>query len=168
MILFFDFHQSSVKSNNLKDMILFYDFISRRFHHISRNHDLWYFNPRCLGKQDIGAFCCSSLVIRDYTCNIEEKCTGVLHPIPQRILKTNFFSSYSQSKWKEVLGTSWNLFSNIGWKFQLFYFFIIFFKVNVVFEYSNNDDRNFRHFFKQFQEQSVTLLMSGKNALTSM
>ena len=67
MILFFDFHQSSVKSNNLKDMILFYDFISRRFHHISRNHDLWYFNPRCLGKQDIGSFCCSSLVIRDYT-----------------------------------------------------------------------------------------------------
>ena len=39
MMSFFDFHQSSVKSNNLKDIILFYDFISRRFHHISRNHD---------------------------------------------------------------------------------------------------------------------------------
>ena len=38
MILFYDFHQSSLQSNNLRDMILSYDSINRRFLYISPNH----------------------------------------------------------------------------------------------------------------------------------
>ena len=39
MILFYDFHQSSLRNNNLTDMILSYDSINRRFAYISPNHN---------------------------------------------------------------------------------------------------------------------------------
>ena len=39
MILFFDGHKSSLSSNNLRDINLFYDSINRRFYHISLNYD---------------------------------------------------------------------------------------------------------------------------------
>ena len=38
-ILIYDFHQSSLESINLRDMILSYDSINRRFHH--------YISPNC-------------------------------------------------------------------------------------------------------------------------
>ena len=49
MILFYDFHQSLLGSNNLRgmrDMILPYASINRRCHQISPIHDCWCFNPR--------------------------------------------------------------------------------------------------------------------------
>ena len=40
MVLLYDFHQFSLESINLRDMILCYDSISRRFHHhICPDHD---------------------------------------------------------------------------------------------------------------------------------
>ena len=42
MIFFYDVHQSLMGNNNLRgltDMILPYDFINKRYHQISPNHD---------------------------------------------------------------------------------------------------------------------------------
>ena len=39
VILFCDFQKSSLRNNNLRDMILSYDSINRRFLYISPNHD---------------------------------------------------------------------------------------------------------------------------------
>ena len=35
-----------------------------------------------IGKKDIGAFCCYSLIKINFTCNIKKKCMSVLHPVP--------------------------------------------------------------------------------------
>ena len=53
-ILFYNFRQSLLGSNKMRDIVLSYD---SRFHHISHNHD-W--------KKDDGTFYCY-LVIRNYT-----------------------------------------------------------------------------------------------------
>ena len=51
MVSFYDFHQSSLGSNNLTDMILIYDSINRQFHHISPKYYQCYFNLSIGGRK---------------------------------------------------------------------------------------------------------------------
>ena len=51
MVSFYDFHQSSLGSNNFTDMILIYDPINRRFHHISPKYYQCYFNLSTGGRK---------------------------------------------------------------------------------------------------------------------
>ena len=69
MILFCDFHQSSSGNNNLRDMILSYDSINRRFHHISPNNDSGTLIEDNGERKILEPFCCYSLVIQNYTLN---------------------------------------------------------------------------------------------------
>ena len=108
LVLFHDFHQSSLQSNNLGDIGLSYNSTTISLLPMINGTLI-----KDIGKKDIGAFCCYSLVIQNYTYNIGEKCTGVFHPVPQRILKTSFFSFYSHRKIKEKLRKSFELLSNI-------------------------------------------------------
>ena len=77
MILLYDFHQSSLESINLRDMILSYDPSIDDSTTISL---LTVINGTLI--KDIGAFCCYSLVITNCTCTVKKKCTGALHHVP--------------------------------------------------------------------------------------
>ena len=39
-------------------------------------------NPEDWGNKDVGAFCCYSFIIQNYTCNIGKIFTSTLHPVP--------------------------------------------------------------------------------------
>ena len=71
MILLYDFHQSSLDSINLRDLILSYD------PSIDNSTTIFLLTVingtliKDIGKKDIGAFCCYSLVITNCTCSIK-------------------------------------------------------------------------------------------------
>ena len=82
MILLYDFHQSSLESINLRDMILSYDPSIDDSTIISLLTVINGTLIKDIGKKDIGAFFCYSLLITNCTCNVKKKCTGALHHLP--------------------------------------------------------------------------------------
>ena len=91
MILLYGFHQSSLESIKLRDTILSYDpsidgsttiSLLIKLKLIKMNLVINGTLIKDIGKKDIGAFCCCSLVITNCTCNIKKKCTNALHPVP--------------------------------------------------------------------------------------
>ena len=142
--------RNSLGSNNLRnmrDMILSYDSINRRSHHISTNHDYLRFNPRSF-RRKIFEFFTDYLVIRNCTYNIgRKKIHQPFAPCSLAHFKNQLFSSYSHSiqQAKRITG------DELGFNVQH--------KINRVFEYSNNDDEN-------FWQLSLYLTHHGENKVT--